>query len=122
MIIRWWPLAVLAAIQLGDAALCLKPVAFVRACLVDVNFPERFWKLLPLVKTAAAVGLIVGIWVRSLALVTCAALVGYFLVAIGAHIRARDFGRNLFLNAIGMLILCAGTLVFVAGAPAFPAT
>jgi len=32
-------------------------------------------------------------------------------VAISMHIRARDFGRNLFLNAAGMLLICAATLV-----------
>ena len=32
----------------------------------------------------------------------------YFLLAIGAHVRARDFGRNLFVNATGMLLLTVG--------------
>jgi hypothetical protein len=109
----WWPLAVLAVIQLGDAAMCVKPVAFIRQCLVDVRFPERLWKLLPPLKVAAATGLVAGIWVPSLALLTCAALVCYFVVAIAAHIRARDLGRNLFLNATAMLALCTATLVFV---------
>jgi hypothetical protein len=40
--------------------------------------------------------------------------VGYFLAAITMHLRARDLGRNLFVNAIGMLVLCTATLVFVA--------
>lgn len=29
-----------------------------------------------------------------------------FVIAIALHIRARDFGRNLYLNATGMLVLC----------------
>lgn len=37
MVQPWWPPAVPAVIQLGDAALCVKPVAFVRQCLVDVR-------------------------------------------------------------------------------------
>ncbi|MGH3637216.1 MAG: DoxX family protein [Mycobacterium sp.] len=113
MIATWWPLAVLAAIQLTDAALCWKPVEFIRDCLVDVRFPRRFWRVLPALKAASAAGLIIGIWFPPLALLTCAALVCYFVVAITMHVTARDFGRNLFVNASGMLALCAAALVFV---------
>lgn len=113
MIVTWWPLAVLAGIQLADAALCWKPVDFIRDCLVDVRFPRRFWRVLPVLKVAAAAGLILGIWFPPLALLTCAALVGYFTVAIGMHVAAGDFGRNLFVNASGMLALCTAALGFV---------
>lgn len=113
MIDPWWPLAALAAIQVGDAALCAKPVGFIRDCLLDVRFPRRFWPLLPPIKLAAALGLVIGIWVPQLALLTCVALVCYFLLAIAMHLRARDFGRNLFVNAAGMLALCVGALVVV---------
>jgi hypothetical protein len=41
-----------------------------------------------------------------------ACLVAYFLFAIGMHVRARDVGRNLFVNATGMLVLCLATGVF----------
>ncbi|WP_433157600.1 DoxX family protein [Kribbella sp. CA-247076] len=116
MIDPWWPLATLAFVQFGDAVLCYKPVAFVRNCLTNVRFPQRFWPVLTPLKLAAAAGLIIGIWVTWLAVLTAAALVGYFLVAIGAHLRARDFGRDLFVNATGMLALCVATLVFVLAA------
>jgi hypothetical protein len=36
----------------------------------------------------------------------------YFVVAIGMHIAARDFSRNLFVNAAGMLVVCAATLLW----------
>lgn len=114
MIVTWWPLAMLAAIQLADAALCFKPVGFIADCLVDVRFPRRFWRVLPVLKVAAAAGLIVGIWFPPLALLTCATLVAYFVIAIGMHAAAGDFGRNLFVNAGGMLGLCVAALVFVA--------
>ncbi|MFU9039043.1 MULTISPECIES: DoxX family protein [Streptomyces] len=107
----WWLFAGLAAVQLGDAALCLKPVEFVRACLEDVGFPHRYWRLLPVLKTASAAALIVGIWFLPLAVLTTASLVVYFLVAISLHVRAKDYGRNLFLNATGMLVLCTSALV-----------
>jgi hypothetical protein len=113
MIIPWWPLAALAGFQLIDAALCWQPVAFVRDCLVDVRFPRRFWRVLPALKIASAAGLTIGIWFPPLALLTCAALVCYFVVAITMHVTARDFGRNLFVNATGMLVLCSAALGFV---------
>ncbi|MEU3273980.1 DoxX family protein [Saccharomonospora sp. NPDC006951] len=112
MIDPWWPVAILAFIQAGDAVLCWKPVAFVRDCLRDVGFPPRFWRVLPPLKLAATAGLVVGIWWPPLAVLTCAALVAYFLVAITMHVKARDFRRNLYLNATGMLLLCTATLVF----------
>jgi hypothetical protein len=68
--------------------------------------------VLPVLKLAAASGLLIGIWFRPLAIVTSAALVLYFLLAFGAHLRARDLGRNLFLNCTGMLLACAATLTF----------
>lgn len=113
MVDPWWPVVVLAVIQVGDAVLCWKPVAFIRDCLLDVGFPRRFWRVLTPLKLAAAAGLVVGIWFRPLAILTSAALVCYFVVAIGMHVKARDFGRNLFANATGMLVLCTATLVYV---------
>lgn len=107
-----WPVIVLAAIQLGDAALCVKPVAFVAQCFEDVRFPRRAWWIVPPIKIAAAIGLIAGIWIPYLGLVTSIALVAYFVVAITMHVRARDFGRNLFVNATGMLLLCVAVLVW----------
>lgn len=116
MITPWWPLAALAFVQFGDALLCLRPPAFVRRCLLDVHYPRKYWWLLPPVKSASAVGLVVGIWVPPLAVLTCAALVCYFVIAATAHIRARDFGRNLFVNCTGMLLACTAALVFTAPA------
>ncbi|MFI6086165.1 DoxX family protein [Streptomyces sp. NPDC051217] len=101
-----WPVVVLAVIQFGDGVLCVGPVRFVRECFEGVGFPRRWWWVTPPVKFAAAAGLVAGIWVPVLGAVTVWALVGYFVVAISTHVRARDFGRNLFLNAVGMLVVC----------------
>lgn len=116
MMIPWWPLAVLAVIQAGDAVLCLRPVRFIEQCLKDVRFPRRYWRVLTPLKLAAAAGLVLGVWVPPLAVLTAAALVAYFLVAIGMHVRARDLGRNLFLNATGMLAVCAAVLGYTVSA------
>lgn len=117
MIEPWWPLAALALIQLGDGLMCLKPMAFIRQCFEDVGFPRRWWWVAPPIKFAAAAGLVIGIWVRPLAIITAGALVLYFVMAATAHLRARDFGRNFFLNCLGMLLACLATFVFSLLAP-----
>ena len=116
MISPWWPLAGLAAIQLVDAALCLKPVGFIAQCFRDVHFPEPLWPVAAPLKLAAAAGLLAGIWLEPVAVVTTSCLVAYFVIAVTMHILARDFGRNLFVNAIGMLALCVATLIFTISA------
>ena len=103
-----WPLYVLAAIQLGDAVVSFKPMTFVAECFDDVNFPRQYWWVVTPIKGTAAIGLLVGVWVPEIGLAACLGLVLYFVLAIGAHVRARDFGRNLFVNATGMLLLTAG--------------
>ncbi len=107
-----WPVIVLAVIQLLDGIACLKPIAPIAQCFNDVGFPRRLWWLFPVIKFAAAAGLAGGLWIPGLGLLTSVALVAYFLLAIGAHVRARDFGRNLFVNATGMLVICVAVLLF----------
>jgi hypothetical protein len=101
-----WPVVALAVIQLADAAFCIQPLPFIRQCLTNARFPERYWPLLTPLKLASVAGLVGGLWVPWLGLVTSAALVAYFVVAIAMHLRARDLGRDLFLNATGMLVIC----------------
>ncbi|MEV8403607.1 DoxX family protein [Streptomyces niveus] len=107
-----WPVVVLALIQVGDGILCMGPVRFVRECFEGVKFPREWWWVTAPVKFAAAVGLILGVWVPVLGGVTVWALVAYFLVAVFIHVRARDFGRNLFLNAAGMLAICVSVALY----------
>jgi len=61
---------------------------------------------------AAAAGLVAGVWVDYLGTATCLALVAYFIIAMAMHVRAHDVGRNLFLNAAGMLVVCTATGVY----------
>ncbi|GAA2263691.1 DoxX family protein [Glycomyces scopariae] len=107
-----WPVLVLAFVSFGDALLCLRPVAFVAKCFEDVRFPRRWWWVAAPLKFAAAAGLVAGIWIPYLGALTAAAVVLYFLSAVAMHVRARDFGRNLFLNAAGMLALSVFTLLY----------
>lgn len=108
----WWPVVVLALICVGDAIICLRPVAFIAACFERVQLPRRWWPVMPVIKFAAAAGLLAGLWIPYLGLVTSVCLVVYFLLAIGAHVRVRDFGPVLFVNATGMLLICTAVLVW----------
>ena len=107
-----WPVFLLAAVTFVDGVLCIKPVRFIAQCFEDVHWPRKHWWMMSPIKFAAATGLIAGIWIPGLAALTTLCLVLYFLVAIAFHIRARDFGRNLFVNASGMLVLCVATALF----------
>lgn len=114
---RWvpdptWPVLVLALVTAVDAVMCVRPAAFIAQCFRDVNFPERWWWVTPWVKGAAALGLVAGLRIPVLGSVTSVALVAYFVVAMTFHVRARDLGRNFFVNATGMLLLCLFVLWF----------
>lgn len=106
-----WPVVLLAAVSFVDGLLCLKPAAFITRCFEDVDWPRRLWWVMAPIKFAAAAGLIAGIWVPYLGALTSIAILLYFVGAVAMHIRARDFGRNLFLNAAGMLGLSAFVLL-----------
>jgi len=107
-----WLVLVLAFVSFVDGLLCIKPVPFIAQCFEDVRWPRKYWWMAAPIKFAATAGLLLGIWIPGLAALTTACLVLYFVVAISMHIRARDFGRNLFVNATGMLLLCVATGVF----------
>lgn len=102
-----WPVLVLAAVQLADAAMCWRPLPFIADCLRDVRFPERWWPVLTPVKTAAAAGLVTGVWWAWLGVLTGVCLVVYFAIAVTMHVRAHDLGRNAF-NAAALAVLTAG--------------
>lgn len=114
-----WPVVVLAVVTLGDAFLCLRPVPFVAQCFRDVGWPREYWPVMAPVKFLAGAALVAGLWVSYLGTAASVALVVYFIVAIAMHIRAKDFGRNLFLNACGMLVICVAVAVvsFLGTAP-----
>ena len=80
----------LAAFQAGDAVACAIPVAPIAKTLDDLGVPENVRPVMPVVKAAAAIGLLSVRWFPGLARLTTAMLTLYFVVAVGAHIRARD--------------------------------
>ncbi|MDY6996875.1 MAG: DoxX family protein [Actinomycetota bacterium] len=94
----------LAVAQAGDAVACAVPMRFVTECLDDVGFPTRHRWIFPVVKLASAAGL-AAVWrFPGVARFTAFMLAVYFVLAVGSHVRARDFGRN-FAAATSLLTL-----------------
>jgi hypothetical protein len=103
-----WPAAALAAFQFADAAFSRRPLWFVEECLDGVRFPRRYWSIFTPIKAAAGAGLLLGLWIPYVGTITAAALVSYFVLAVGSHVRVADMGRYL-LSATAML--AASTVV-----------
>ncbi len=82
--------AALAAFHAVDAVGCAVQVAPIKKVLDDLDVPETVRPVLPVVKAAAAVGLLSVTWFPALARLTTAMLTLYFVLAVGAHVRAQD--------------------------------
>jgi hypothetical protein len=82
--------AALGVFHAVDAVACGVQVAPIKKVLDDVGVPDEIRPVLPVVKAAAAVGLLSVTRFPGLARLTTAMLTLYFALAIGAHIRARD--------------------------------
>ena len=80
----------LAAFQAGDAVACAIPVAPIAKTLDNLGVPQNVRPVMPVVKAGAAIGLLSVRWFPGLARLTTAMLTLYFVLAVGAHIRARD--------------------------------
>lgn len=105
-----WPSLLLAAILLGDAALSLKPVPFIKACLSGVKLPQDWWWALIVIKCLAATGLIAGLWFPGVGIAAMVGVITYFCAAAAAHIRAHFLGSAFWLNCLGMLAFSTAVL------------
>lgn len=108
----WWAPSLLALILLGDVAISLRPVGFIRQCLESVELPQRWWWVLIIIKLLAAAGLIAGIWIPGVAFAANVGVIAYFLCAAIAHIRAGATGTAFRVNCLGMLVLSIALLIF----------
>jgi len=81
---------VLAAVQAGDAVACAIPLPQITKSLDDLSVPPGIRWVFPVVKAAAAIGLLSVTRFPRLARLTTAMLTVYFTLALGAHIRAHD--------------------------------
>lgn len=68
-----------------------------------LGFPERFRFVFPIVKTSLVAGLLAGLRWRRLGRVTAAAVVAYFIAALGFHVRAKDRALD-YMAAVGMFM------------------
>ena len=82
--------AVLAAFQAADAVACAIPVPPIAKTLDTLGIPQEIRWLLPASKAASVIGLLSVSRIPALARLTTAMLTVYFVLAVGAHIRARD--------------------------------
>jgi DoxX-like family len=82
--------AALAAFHAADAVACAVQVAPVKKSLDTLGIPDHIRPVFPVVKTAAAIGLLSVTRFPALARLTTAMLTLYFTLAVGAHIRAHD--------------------------------
>lgn len=80
----------LAVFHAVDAVGCAVQVAPIKKVLDDLEIPDGVRRVLPVVKAAAAVGLLSVTWFPALARLTTAMLTVYFVLAVGAHARAHD--------------------------------
>lgn len=106
----WWPTVLLAAALFSDAALSIRPPAFIRQCLEGVHFPRDWWWSLVVVKLLATAGLLAGLRYEGVSTTTNVAVIGYFLCAAYAHYRAQYLKQEFWLNCLGMLALSTAVL------------
>lgn len=85
-----WLVKRLVAVQLGDALVSAVPSQWLKNDLDHLGIPEDMRLLFPVVKAASAVGLFLGLRRPPLGRLTAAALVLYFILALGAHARVKD--------------------------------
>ncbi|MCW6003309.1 DoxX family protein [Micromonospora sp. CPCC 205371] len=83
----------LAALLVLTAARKLSHRPAVVATYRRVGVPEDRLNVLAVLLLAGAAGLAVGLWWAPAGIAAAAALVAYFVLAIGAHVRARDAGN-----------------------------
>ena len=80
----------LAAFQAADAVACAIPITLIAKTLDSLGIPQEIRWLLPASKAASVIGLLSVSRIPALARLTTAMLTLYFVLAVGAHIRARD--------------------------------
>lgn len=100
--------AALAVMQAGDAVACAKQIPPIKKAFDDVGLAPELRPLIPWVKGASALGLLSVFRFPALARLTTFMLTIYFVLAVGAHIRAKDYSPGLvaassFLGLFGAM-------------------
>jgi hypothetical protein len=103
----------LAALLVVTAARKLGHRPAVVATYRRVGVPEERLNQLAVLLLAGAVGLVVGVWWKPAGVAAAGALVVYFLLALGAHVRARDTA-NVPMPALFLALSAAALTLHVA--------
>ena len=93
----------LVGVQAADAVFNAVPTQWLRDDLDHLGIPQDLRVVFPVVKGASALGLLGGLRWPRLGRVTAAAMVVYFVLAIGAHARVKD-GLLRYTPAGAMLV------------------
>lgn len=100
--------ALLALVLAGSGSAKLAKNKTIVDTLTGIGVPPGMFPFLAACEIAGAVGLIVGIWWAPLGIAAAIGTVVYFLGAVGAHLRKRDFKG--VPNAVVILVLAAAVL------------
>ncbi|MDQ2649077.1 MAG: DoxX family protein [Actinomycetota bacterium] len=92
----------LAAVLAGDAVFDTIAKGWVQDDLDRLRLPRSTVRVIIAAKVAAAAGLLAGERRRPLGRLASAGVVLYFVLAVGAHVRARDDAWR-YVAAVGML-------------------
>lgn len=99
----------LAVFQAGDAVACAIPARYITQTLDTLGAPPAIRRVLPVVKVAAALGLLSVFRFPRLARFTTAMLTLYYALAMAAHLRVRNKVVNTIPAAALLLIFAAMT-------------
>lgn len=89
----------LAVFQAGDAVACAMKLPPVTKALDDVRLAPELRPVIPVVKTASAIGLLAVYRFPVLARLTTFMLTVYFVLAVAFHVKAKDFSPGLVAAA-----------------------
>jgi hypothetical protein len=92
----------LVGVQVGDAVFDAVATEWLSDDLARLRVPWKLRPVFPAVKSASALGLLAGLRWPRLGRLTANALVVYFLLALGAHARAKDHAAR-YAPAAAML-------------------
>jgi len=102
--------ALLAFAAIGSAISKLKKVPDVMAAMAKVGVNPLQIKILAILEIAGGLGIIIGIWSKSLGIISAGALVLYFAGALFSHFsrkhKVADFGA-----ALGIFVIAVVTMV-----------
>lgn len=101
---------VLAVICLASAGADFARVPRVVQSLEHLEVPTRLMPVLGAIKVVGALGLLIGLGADGLGSLAAFGFVVYFLLATGAHVRARDSVANLAPAAV-LLVVSAVTFL-----------